>query len=182
MENRDKTTVLGGEKLKDPKVSKVNEILRDFVGDLNAVMTRKDIDKIEKNNQVSVAGWILYNKLPEFMKIKELSTIIGVTPSTIKRWKDKGFISPTQTETRSVFVGATFTARPAVPSLSPMLFDRDQIMTSLLLVSHKEVSEFRSKDIKKVLDEPDWSFNPNNLNWICYFLVNRSKWKDYYNK
>jgi len=151
-------------------VSKANEALRDFVEDMSHLASRGDIGEQQKRGQTSVIGLVLYDKLPQLMDTKEISKVIAVSPSTVKSWVEKKLLSPSQEETRPVMIGAGFTARASGEAPSPMVFDKDQIMTVLLLAAHKNIPEFSKTDIEKVLEDPDWSCDPDNLNWICYFL------------
>jgi len=182
MENIDKLKTLDSENFRSPLITKVQNILSDYVKDSNHIMSRGDIDEKEKNNQISVCGFILYKNLPESINTSELIDVIGIPRSNIDKWSKNGYLSPVKKETRTILKGESFTSRPSAPSHKLMFFDKDQIIVALLLTAHEKVKEFNKKDLKKIFEERDWIFNPKNLNWISHFLINESKWKDFYNK
>lgn len=137
--------------------------------------------RFEEAQQIT-AGLALYDGLPKQMKLNELSELLEVHFGAILGWMKKELLSPTREETRPVLRTADSIARPTELPPSPLLFDKEQIMASLMLAAHKKIPELKKKNIAEILKDPDWSSNPKNLSWISHFLINKSERRDFYTR
>lgn len=157
--------------------------LRDFVEDMRGIAGRSDLRPKQKNAQISLAGWVLYDEFPERLYLRQLAFVAGVAKATLTLWGEKGWVYARRREDRDVWIGETFVATPTTPPSSLVEFGRDDVMRAMVLQAHNSIPGFKQGVRREdILVNDDLACDPKMLNWLCYYLVTECRLREFWNE